>query len=109
MKRRLAYAAIILVWLVIMCFPMLAFVLAVSGEVRLGDLERGHLRVFMIQEDSNQGLGYQWARKTSDNPICYESTVKYLLWRRDETALDVRYCRCGDPGSSQTTFLAACD
>ncbi len=91
--RRAVYLVLILVWLVVMLFPLLAFTLARGGQVRLGAQEGAHLRLFMVQADGTAGVGVErtGGRRGPDG-TCRQTRVFFLLW--DGQGEPARYCTC---------------
>ena len=104
--RRVGYGTLLIIWLVVMAFPTLAFLLAIRGQVQVGDDGRSHLRLFMINEDDGAGIGVEWSRQAGDN--CRLTSVNYLLWEGENQP--VRYCQCTDllNGTVQTIDASQC-
>lgn len=100
--RRVAYASAVLIWLVVMTFPVIAFVLAARGEIQVGQSTSGHVRVFLLEEDSAQGIGIEWTR-AAGSESCYRTTVNYLLWKGGNAALNTAYCLCYEAEGSVST------
>ncbi len=102
--RRLGYTGGCLLWLAILCLPLLIFVLAVRGEVQWQRGEFVNDRLWLIQETDERGLGYSAARVISneepvDGPICVRTRVYFLLWRGSAPA--VAYCECYAAGTHE--------
>jgi hypothetical protein len=93
--RTFGCAAAVLLWLAIMALPILAAVLAIRGQIELGDEEGRWLRVFMIQERAAEGVGVVWSRPLAAAPHCRYTAVRYLMWRG--TGENVSFCVCNDP------------
>lgn len=93
--RRLTYATILLVWLLIMSFPALAFFLATNEQVQIGDDGRSHLRLFLVQEEEFNGVGIEWQRQVRGQDNCWRNSVQYVLWEGENQP--VTYCQCVDP------------
>ena len=108
MIRRLGYISAVLIWLLVMCLPVLAFVLAIRGELKLGDLQETHIRIFMVQGDEQSGLGVEWSRRTNDNADCLKSSLRYLLWAGDGEAVNVDYCQCFKNIEGQAVYDGPC-
>ena len=104
MTKRLLYLAIVLVWLTLMCFPLMAFAVAINGEMAVGDT----LRIFLVQDIDNQGLGIQWNRRAGEEANCLRTSVRYLLWKQSEETLNVDYCRCYDEGDIKGSITGNC-
>lgn len=97
--RRLLYLVGLLIWLGFMVFPVVAFFLATSGQVMVGDNGRSHLRLFLVQEDDGSGVGIEWARRSRQDDACLKTSVNYVLWEGEgETAV---YCQCQAENGSQ--------
>ena len=103
--RRVVYLLIIVVWLVVMSLPVLAFSLAGQGELWLGD----QVRLFLVQEPTAEGVGVEWTRPLRAQPACARTTVTYIMWagQSENTA----YCRCLDEnsGAALPATDQACD
>ncbi len=105
--RRSGCFLLILIWLVIMSLPLLAVVIARGGQVRLGAQESAHLRVFLVQEEENNGLGIEWMRTStpaqaqSGENRCWLTSVSYWLW--EGQGENVTYCQCFDAAGSVTS------
>ena len=106
--RRGGYLIVFVVWLMIMCLPTLAFVLATRGEIQIGEYGRRNLRIFMVQEEESQGIGFQFTRPLSQNDNCWQTAVNYLLWQGNSEEISSLYCQCLDPGSSQLVSSGTC-
>jgi hypothetical protein len=103
--RRAGYSAGCLVWLLIMCLPLFAFVLAVNGEMSWRRGEFAEDRLWLIQEADQRGLGYSRARLVSNGEpaaggaICVRTSVIFLLWRG--SAEPVQFCECFAAGTRE--------
>lgn len=108
-RRRILYPVIGLVWLIVISMPLLAFILAANSELRLGDQDGAHIRLFLLQESDAQGVGAEWTSPFTDRSGCANSHVRYLLW--EGTGINADYCRCVDQetGEIQTTGLKCQD
>lgn len=103
--RRLGYLIIVIIWLLVMAFPVLAFTLAGCGELRWGDAAGSHVRLFLLQEPDAEGVGVEWTRPYRPQPACTRTSVTYILWegRSENTS----YCQCFDENNG-TALPAAC-
>lgn len=102
--RRFGYVLIVIIWLMVMCFPTFAFTLARNGQIEVGS----HLRFFMVQEENADGIGVEWTRPLPGQPSCAKTSVTYLLWENDGGQnQNVTYCQCGDPAAGAA--LGACE
>lgn len=105
MTRRFVYLGIVLVWLLLMCFPVLAFTLAINGQVAFGDT----IRIFLVQDDDNQGIGIQWNRRAGVQENCLRSSVRYFLWEQAGQTQNVDYCRCYEQGDIEGLVTGNCE
>jgi hypothetical protein len=85
-----------------MTFPVIAFVLAVRGEIQAGQSMGSHVRIFLLQEESVQGIGVEWTRPAGSES-CYMTTVNYLLWKGGNSASNTSYCLCHEADGSVST------
>ena len=92
--RRLLYLLIVLIWLLIMLFPLLAFTLATTGEMNWGQEGERQVRLFLLQEKDTEGVGLQVSRPQTDNPSCVNTRVSYFLWQG--TGQNSHHCACAD-------------
>lgn len=106
--RRILYLLLILLWLVLVLFPLGAFLLASRGELQLGSDPKNHVRIFLLQEDRAQGVAVEWMRPSQAAPDCHQSSVSYLLWEGDGE--NVVYCQCSDSqtGELKPVIFEAC-
>jgi hypothetical protein len=107
--RRSTMVAVIAVWLLLMTFPVVAFVMANSGQVQIGNIEGSHLRIFLLREMDSEGIGLEWARRDAEHTTCIKTTVRYLVWGGHREATNVNYCRCREPSTGAVETLPACD
>lgn len=91
--RRLGYLLIVVVWLVVMAFPIFAFTLAGRGELTFGDTAGNHVRLFLLREPDAEGVGLVWTRPYRANAACTQTSVTYIMWEGQSE--NTRYCQCG--------------
>ena len=82
----------LLVWLFLISLPALAFIIATRGQIDLGNQESQYLRLFLLHENDAEGLGVEWTRPFSSQPLCRQTNVHYLLWRGQPQ--NSSYCQC---------------
>ncbi|MFQ5399052.1 MAG: hypothetical protein ACE5E7_05565, partial [Anaerolineae bacterium] len=92
---RLSYFLILIVWLLVMSFPVVAFFLATQGELAIGEQQQSHLRLFLVQEREAQGVGVEWTRPLRHAEGCLQTSVNYLLW--EGQGQSAHYCQCLGP------------
>lgn len=109
LPRRLLYTIAIIIWLLVMSFPIIAMVLATQQQIQIGDDSRRHVRLFLLQEENAQGVGIEWARPLRENRSCSKTSVNYLLWEGE--AKPASYCQCFDTLTSTLLpdALSACN
>ena len=107
--RRLGYIGIILLWLAIMGFPLIAFILATRSEIELGDSSKNHVRIFMVQDSDLQGIGLETSRKVNINPLCLKTNVAFFLWRGEVVNQNVSFCQCFDEESGAIAAQESCN
>ena len=102
--RRLLSILFVIVWLVVMSFPITAVLLASRGELQIGGEQR-HLRLFMVQEEENQGVGVQWTRPRllSD---CLKTNLSYFMWVGEGE--NATFCQCLDPQTNTLASAGSC-
>lgn len=111
--KRASYLLVIVLWLILISFPVVAFFLATQGQIQIGDSSSG-IRLFLLQEIDNQGLGLQWTRPYDNNQgegslagsECSQTSLRYFLWDGDGQSQNSDYCQCHD---SQTQLLLPSD
>jgi hypothetical protein len=92
--RRLLYLLIVLVWLMIMAFPIVAFRLATNGEIAWGQETGRQGRLFLLQDAEAEGVGLQSSRPQSGASACVITTVRYFMWAGE--GQNTRSCYCTD-------------
>ena len=97
--RSLGYGLLLLAWLFVMTVPCLAFALAARGELSWERSDHDWDRIWLIQERTERGIGYQAERLLSDQsatggPICIRNSVRYYLWQGATSGSDSDYCEC---------------
>lgn len=105
--RRFFYFFLFVIWLSVMLFPCMAFSLAMNQQVQVGQSERSHARVFLLQDEGNEGVGVVWKRPFLAQTGCYKTSVSYLMWQG--VGENVTYCECLDLQSNNLVRLAAPD
>jgi hypothetical protein len=106
--RRLVYLVIFLAWLVLVSLPFFAFNLAARQQLQLGSSEGSHLRIFVLQEPSAEGIGVEWARPASVRASCMQTDLRYFMWEGEPD--NVAFCQCFDTatGAAQSATPNAC-
>ena len=112
--RRFGCALILVAWFAFLLTPCGLFYLAANGEIRLSqpDAPAPHaqprLLITLINDPDNRGLQLLRsfpAGDRSENAVCIETRVNYLLWESRGGDQDVSYCDCyarAQPGGAWT-------
>lgn len=90
--RRFALLLFVIIWLLAMSFPFLAFSLAARGELQFGDNPQRHTRVFLVRGEGIEGVAVERTRPLPDLPTCARTTLTYLMWEGEGD--NVSYCQC---------------
>jgi hypothetical protein len=73
-------------------------VLAARGEVVLSLDPVREYRIWLVREGPEQGLGYSSMKRISgsraEGTLCYETRVKFLLWKSSSIERQASYCDC---------------
>lgn len=104
--RRLGYLIVVIIWLVVMAFPIFAFTLAGRGEMMFGEAAGSHVRLFLLREPDAEGIGVEWTRPYRPQPACTRTSVIYVMWQG--RSQNTSYCQCFDE-SSGAVLPAACN
>jgi len=96
--RRLLYFLLLLIWLLIMSFPLVAVILATQGQLEIGNEGAGvHVRLFLVQESDQEGVGVEWSSPVGAEG-CRQGRIAYVMWEGD--GVNARYCTCVDTSGS---------
>jgi hypothetical protein len=86
--------------------------LAVRGEFALRRGQPTELRVWLIRNEVNRGLGFSYSREVDrgqgEGNRCYLTRVRFLLWRSDGSAPGGEYCQCYGRTETGWVELGAC-
>lgn len=79
--KRIGYTTLFLFWCVIMLLPTIFFFTLSDGQSVWGDDPNDQLRIFLMQEVGQEGLGVQWTRPVTDNNdgLCVMTSVRYVM------------------------------
>ena len=77
--RRLGYTAVFLLWCTIMLLPTVLCVGLADGQMIWGDDPNNQMRLFLMQEAGQEGIGLQWTRPATDDGACIQTSVRYLM------------------------------
>lgn len=96
--KRLLYLVLFVLWLLVMSFPISAAILAINGQIEVGSQQSAHhVRVFLVQERNQEGIGLEWTRQASVAE-CRQGSITYAMW--EGSAENARYCTCIDATGS---------
>jgi len=75
-----------------------ALSIALRGEARFSKGDLGELRIWLIRETANQGLGLSTTRivagRESSGRACVRTTARFLMVRTAQEVKDVQFCEC---------------
>ena len=60
----------------------------------IGSEQSSNNRLFLVNNDEVEGIGFQRAHKAGTGPGCLNTSVKYLLWEGQSAGLNTSYCEC---------------
>ena len=107
--RRLAFVLLLFAWAVIMAFPVVAVLLATQNQLQIGEEQGRRVRLFLLQEPEQEGIGFEWARpaEREGEAQCLQTSISYLMWVGE--GQNVTFCQCfaGD-GSLQGSYPGSC-
>lgn len=103
LARRAGCTALLVLWFALLLVPCLCAVIAINQEVVLpvGGAPGQHIRVWLIMEAEQRGLGISTPRVSGDEgagAICVETYNRFVLWQGREP--DVVYCECYERGAN---------
>ncbi len=105
--RRLLYVFGFLIWLLFMCFPTVAFVLATQEQILIGEAPGRHWRIFLVSEEDSRGIGLERTGPRDKAAGCTQTNVSFLLWEGEGEATS--YCQCyNEQGGVVSAGQGAC-
>jgi hypothetical protein len=112
--RRIGCGIGFVIWIVLLLFPCLAIALIAQGEVavQLGGVPGQSLRVWLIQDATERGLGIARPSVHADanSNVCLQTDTSFLLWMGSSTSTS--YCECytheGDNWNPVSSTQGAC-
>jgi hypothetical protein len=85
----------LILWFVVLLTPCFLIMLAVRGEISVttGPVPEQRLRVWLIQEPDQSGIGISNVSvQGKDESLCVQTNVNFVLWRGE--AQPTQYCEC---------------
>lgn len=100
--KRLLVGLFVLLWIVLLFTPGLAFILAARGQLQVGPQDGRHVRIFLLEDTEEEGLGLERARPVAApqdavGASCLQTTVSYWFWSGSDDSQDVSFCQCVGP------------
>lgn len=95
--RRIGCTIAVIIWFAILLTPCFCLALASQGEIslQLGDLPGQSLRIWVLNESKQRGLGISrptvFSSEASDD-VCMQTDVSFVLWAG--TAESSTFCEC---------------
>ncbi|MBE2270327.1 MAG: hypothetical protein IAE80_18980 [Anaerolinea sp.] len=94
--RRIGCTVLLIFWFTLLLLPCALFVLATQGEISIsqGGLPGQHIRLWLINEMDERGLGVSSTSVTQTDPnaACIQTNASFLLWAGQAEPLS--YCDC---------------
>ncbi|MBW4436014.1 MAG: hypothetical protein KME04_02695 [Pleurocapsa minor GSE-CHR-MK-17-07R] len=104
--RRIFIGFALVAWFLILLVPCVCFVLVSSQEIIIpqGDLPGQHIRIWLIMEADERGLGVSNASiiGRTDTAFCEQTDNRFLLWQG--RAPGVSYCECYERASAEASW-----
>lgn len=83
---------------ILFVIPILACRLISEGQLQWGDTGSNQVRIFMLQEPDQEGIGFQRTRPRGSEGKCLETSVSYWMWSGEGD--NSSRCECsGEVGS----------
>jgi hypothetical protein len=113
--RRIGCGIGLIIWVVLLLLPCLAIALISQGEinVQLGDVPGQNLRVWLIQDATQRGIGISRPSIHNDANanVCLQTDTNFLLWMGNGPSSS--YCQCytheGDNWKSVSSAQGTCN
>jgi hypothetical protein len=90
--------SVILVGVAAAALLLVVLSIALRGEARFSKGDLGELRIWLIRETANQGLGLSTTRivegRESSGKACVRTTARFLMVRSAQEVEDVQFCEC---------------
>ncbi len=90
--------SVILVGVVAAGLLLVVLSIVLRGEARFSKGDLGELRIWLIRETANQGLGLSTTRivagRESSGKACVRTTARFLMVRSAQEVEDVQFCEC---------------
>ena len=113
--RRLGCGIALVLWIILLIFPCLAIALISQGEItmQVGSIPGQSLRVWLIQDANERGLGIARPSVQSDKGgnVCLQTDTSFLLWMGKGASSS--FCECyahdGDNWKSVSSTQGSCN
>jgi hypothetical protein len=113
--RRIGCGIALVIWVILLVLPCIAIALISQGEIaiQLGDLPGQSLRVWLIQDSTERGIGVARpsVHTNADATTCLQTDTSFLLWmgKGDPTSYCDCYDRDGDNWKSVSSTQGSCN
>jgi hypothetical protein len=102
----------ILLGAAILCLGLAAFQVAFRGGLSLRTGQLCESRLWLVQNESAQGLGFSRTQRVSDSEqsgeLCLRTRVDFWLWSGSSAGLNTSYCDCYEKSGSTWVPIEAC-
>jgi hypothetical protein len=96
----------------ILCLGVAAFQIAFRGGLTLHTGQLREVRVWIVQNEVSQGLGYSHMRRVSGSErsgqVCLVTRVDFWLWSGAQQGLNTTYCECFSREASNWVGTGTC-
>ncbi len=113
--RRLRCGIGAVIWIILLLLPCIAIALISQGEiaVQLGDVPGQSLRVWLIQDASERGVGIARPSIHTDqnSNTCLQTDTSFIMWmgKGDATSFCECYAHEGDTWKSVSSAQGSCN
>lgn len=98
--RRIGCGVLLVFWFALLMLPCILLLLATNQEIVVsqGSLPGQEIRVWLIMEASQRGLGVSSTSvsQNGENSVCMTTSMQFILWSGREDPLS--YCECFERG-----------
>jgi hypothetical protein len=103
--RRIGCSILVVMWFIILLLPCFCFALALQGEisVQLGDVPGQSLRIWLLNESDQRGLGISRPVVSAhDGQVCIQTQVSFVMWAGSATGTS--FCDCYTRSDGETVW-----
>lgn len=83
---------------ILFIIPIFACRLISNGQLEWGDPDRNQVRIFILQDPDQEGIGFQRTQARGQDGRCIENSVAYWMWAGE--AENSSRCECSGETSN---------